>query len=1077
MPNPFVLETKICSPNVAGNVLSRPRVSETLSKVFDYRLTLLQAGAGYGKTTVLALLAKETPHVVWYQVSEEDQDPFVFLLHLCYATLRVYPDLEGLPIPLLETWEPSRGPLMYREVISQYLNAFGFGVHTPTLVVLDDLHLVAEVPEIAYLLDRLIGLAPGILHFVISTRQALQLPNLFRWRSMGQVLFLDQSVLTFSQGEIADLFLTLYKVELTEEEVEDLYAATEGWAISLQLIGQSLTSGSSRSVQHALSRRESPLDSLFEVLAADVLEGQTQEMQSFMCATSVLRTMSSGVCNWLLSIDDSGDKLACLTQNDLFVSHLKQDELLYHPIFQQFLYRQISDERREELHKHAALFYLKNQDPNSAIYHYLRAEDYFSAAEVLDSYGGTLHAMGHLDTLANYLDHLSPEALRSYPNLIFYMGDLARLHSRFEEALGWYQQAEALWRERGQIDGISRALRGQARIYLDTVNPRKAEELLQEALRLSDGLNDRETRARLYQLLAENKLNAGKVDEAEALRQQAETLRQEGPDDTQLEYRVLLRTGRLAEARRQLELQAREENAEPISMPRSHRETQLLLSIICAMMGDAQEAMLSSEKGILRGKELTSPFVTAVGYMRQGHAYMLLPDMEGYLQAGKLFEQVVEISEALSTPRLRVEALWGLARVHGYQGNLEESRRLADRGIEIATQAGDEWIASLSRLAIGASYILGGQYVQSGEWLDKALRGFQECSDPFGVSATRMWQCLGWYQQGEFEILTQALLDLLPVCQQNEYDFLFTKITMLGPPDERLLLPMLIWARDNSMISRSNIDRLLAEFGLEDIRFHPGYQLRVKTLGDFLVWRGREQISHNEWRREKTRQLFQVLVTYRHAPLDREQICEFLWPGTDPESAQRNFKVALNALYGVLEPDRNPGQESAYVLREGTVYGLRPGCDVKIDAEIFLEKLSLADQITSDEMGRAISLFEEAFSLYTGEYLPDARYAEWSAIEREHLAVHYLQSADRYCELNLVKKEYQKVIEECQRILAQDSCWERAYRHLMIAFDGLGDHGQMARTYQRCMETLKTELNVMPSSETEALYHRLSSTA
>ena len=337
MPNPFVLETKICAPKVAGNVLSRPRVREALSKVFNYRLTLLQAGAGYGKTTVLALLAEEVPHVIWYQVSEEDQDPFVFLLHLCYATQRVYPDLEGLPIALLETWEPSRGPLIYQEVVSQYLNAVGFGVQTPTLIVLDDLHLVADVPEIAHLLDRLIGLAPGVLHFIISTRQNLQLPNLFRWRSMGQVLSLDQSALTFSQAEIASLFRTHYRVELTDEEVEDLYAATEGWAISLQLIGQSLTSGTSKSVQHALSRRESPLDSLFEVLAADVLEGQQQEMRDFLRATSVLRTMDPEVCNWLISVEDSADKLAYLKQNDLFVSTLNHQELRYHPIFQQFL--------------------------------------------------------------------------------------------------------------------------------------------------------------------------------------------------------------------------------------------------------------------------------------------------------------------------------------------------------------------------------------------------------------------------------------------------------------------------------------------------------------------------------------------------------------------------------------------------------------------------------------------------------------------------------------------------------------------------------------------------------------------
>ena len=260
---------------------------------------------------------------------------------------------------------------------------------------------------------------------------------------------------------------------------------------------------------------------------------------------------------------------------------------------------------------------------------------------------------------------------------------------------------------------------------------------------------------------------------------------------------------------------------------------------------------------------------------------------------------------------------------------------------------------------------------------------------------------------------------------------------------------------------------------LENIRFHPGYQLRTKTLGGFQVWHGYQPIAHGDWRREKTRQLFQVLLTHRDVPLDRDQICEFLWPGTEPKVSQRNFKVALNALYGVLEPARKPGDESAYVLREGTVYGLRPGCDIWIDVEDFQEKILRAERLIEQDLDLALNEYEQALNLYLGEYLPEARYLEWSAVEREHLAVLYLQAADKFCEIGLKKRRYQQVIEECQRILAQDSCWERAYRHLMTAYDQLGDHGQVARTYQRCTETLNTELSIKPSDETEQLFHQL----
>jgi ATP/maltotriose-dependent transcriptional regulator MalT/DNA-binding SARP family transcriptional activator len=1015
---------------------------------------------------------EEFPHVVWYQLSEEDQDPFVFLRYLCSATQRVYPDLAGLPIPLLESGGRTRDSLAPRDVAFQYLNAIGSGVDSPTLIIIDDLHLIDHNHEVSHLLDSLIALAPAHLHFVISSRQNIQLPNLYRWRSLGQVQTLDQSLLIFSEEEISSLYRSRYGIELSAEEVEDLYINTEGWAISLQLIGQGLKNGAIKSVKDALSKPASPMDSLFEILAKDVLEGQSDDIRMFMRHSSVFQTMVPEACNFVLEIVAGAEKLGFIQNNDLFVTELGGGELRYHPIFQQFLYQQLDEGRRQELHKRAADYFKQINRPTKAIYHFVRVEDYLSAAELLNSYGQELHALGHLDTLANYLDRLSPEALSQFPTLIFYMGDLARFHSRFEEALGWYQQAEALWRERNQMEGVGRALRGQARIYLDTVNPSKAEELLQEALRLSDGIQDRETRARLFHLLAENKLNLGKVDEAEGLRERADVLRQEGPDDSQLWYRVLLRTGRISEARQQLEMKAEEESSAPYNLPRSHRETQLLLSIIYAMQGDQEAAMQASTEAIRRGEEMESPFITAVGYIRQGHAYTMLPNKIGYSQARELFERVIEISEELSTPRLPVEALWGLVRAHGYQGDLEKAFSLANSGTELAMRVGDEWVASLIRLAMGASFVLAGNFEQAAEWLDGTLLGFQECSDPFGCSSVNLWRCYAWFKQEEFDLLHSKLSDLLSVSQKNDYDYLFTRITLLGIPEERLIVPMLVWARENTS-TKGYVENLLSKMGLARIRFHPGYQLRVQALGGFQVWRGSELIAHRDWRREKTRQLFQLLLTYRNQPLDRDQIYEHLWPGTDPSTAQPKFKAALNTLYGVLEPERKPKDPSAYVLREGSVYGVRPGCDIWLDVDQFTSLLEEAEKLVGNDTNQALDLYGKALEIYQGEYLPDARYMTWPIVEREHFAVLYLQTADKFCELNLSKRQYHQVIEECRRILSYDGCWERAYRHLMKAYDGLGDHGQVARVYRRCVDNLRTELNVKPSVETDLLFHKL----
>ena len=118
-----ILRTKIIPPPRHSRTLPRPRVSAALREALEYRLTILQAGAGYGKSTALAELAAEFRPLVWYQVNEEDNDPLVFLLHLFYATREALPEIPDLPIPILEVWDGAQGPLPWRGVLDQFLNA------------------------------------------------------------------------------------------------------------------------------------------------------------------------------------------------------------------------------------------------------------------------------------------------------------------------------------------------------------------------------------------------------------------------------------------------------------------------------------------------------------------------------------------------------------------------------------------------------------------------------------------------------------------------------------------------------------------------------------------------------------------------------------------------------------------------------------------------------------------------------------------------------------------------------------------------------------------------------------------
>ncbi len=314
-----ILKTKISAPRQSSRFLFRSRVFDELIQGIDYRLTILHAGAGHGKSTALASLTESEFPVIWYQLSEDDSDPFVFLLHLSHATHLTFPKLSGLPTQRINNWDGTRGPLPTKDVISQYINALTVGLDQPTLLVLDDVHLISEVPEVAHILNRLISLAPKNLHVLLSSRTLLKLPNLSRWRSQGDVLSIDQKVLAFTKTEIEELFVKHFNYELIPKEVELLHNITEGWAITLQLSWQGLKSGAINSIEDLETRSQQTLESLFDILATEVFDQQPIDIQQFLKDTSTLQWMTPEICNSVREATDSKMIMAYLKRQELFV--------------------------------------------------------------------------------------------------------------------------------------------------------------------------------------------------------------------------------------------------------------------------------------------------------------------------------------------------------------------------------------------------------------------------------------------------------------------------------------------------------------------------------------------------------------------------------------------------------------------------------------------------------------------------------------------------------------------------------------------------------------------------------------
>ncbi len=1100
----LLLRTRLIPPRPYRRVLARPGLLARLGEALDYRLTVVQAGTGYGKTTALAALDAQVQPLIWCTLDESDRDPQQFLAYLIAAFRLHLPDLTAAPLALLGELGNSDA-VTPAQVVDALLNALAEGLGTPALLVLDDYHFVAGSPEISALTERFLSFMPPALHVILATRHPVSFPAITTWRARGELLEIGRRDLAFRPEEIAGLFRETYGMGLAPDEVATLYDKTEGWPIALQLTWQGLRSGAARSVADLLAAGVTSSTALFDYLARETLDRQPPEIAAFLRETAVLGELTPAACDAVrggAALGDSAALLARLHVLDLFVVALGDEHYRYHHLFHDFLRAQSAADLPavQARHRRAGAFFQQTSDYDKAIQHWLAAHAFEEAAAAIEAVGEEALRAGRLNRVADWIDALPPPVVAAHPRLQAYLGDLYRLRSLFDRALAWYAQAETASRARDDAAGVSRALRGQALVYLDTVRPTQAQSLLEEALRLADGMPDREARARLLELLAENKLNLGKPEDAEALRREAEALRDDAPTEDTLGIRVKLRTGRLAEARRALETSAAAEqhaaDSGLIRPPRAHRETPLLSSLVDAFMGQSVQAAAAAHAGIELGERLESPFIIAVGRMRLGHALQLLPSdrpgpRPGAAEAIHCYRQAIALGDRLAVRRTGAEALWGLTRAYGYGGDLELAAQAAAEGLEVAEEAGDAWIAALITLALGASHVLRGNPEPASEILTRALGAFRECNDTFGRAASRLWLCLAHLdiaqgrgnteRSGALSPFLASAEELLALCETHGYDFLFTRPSLLGPPDVRRLVPLLLAARDRR-IRPAYVARLLADLGLPDIEVHPGYQLRVQTLGAFRAWRGDVEVAPREWQRDKARQLFQLLLTDRSGAADpahpagrwlqREEIVERLWPQLSPEAATRDFKVALNALNRALEPTHAADAPFVFVMREGAAYRLRPEADLWLDATEFAQNCERGLHGPADE--RAIAELRRALRLYAGDYLPEAIYEDWATDERERLLTLYLRAADRLAGVLIGRGDDEEGLDICQAILGRDACWERAYRLMMTAYARQGNRGQVQRVYMRCVEALRAELDVPPSAETVALYRQLS---
>lgn len=1061
----YIVSSHLNPPRNQPGVLLRPRISQILLESISYPLLIIQAGTGYGKSTELVNLTDKIQNYFWYSIQESDRDPFLFLAKLFSAFSSSEHDISSRVLDLME----SDQRYLFPELLTIFLNELSRNLFDQTYLILDDFHHVLNQPEIDQIITSLMDNSPSNFHLIISTRQLPNFNMMPKWRAKGQMRVLTRNELAFTKNEIISLFRDKFLVDLSDLEAELLLNETEGWAIALQIIWQNLQRGNI-SIEQVFSRRQITLETLFEYLASEVLAELPREIQKFLITTSVLNTIELEISNLLMGDEFSQEYIKFVQERGLFITSLESNTYQFQNLFHDFLKTHLKKNSSEylALNTKCAKYFIEKGRIESAIYHLLEAELFNEAKDHIIRIASNLINFGRLDTLLAWLGRLPNDILEQSADVQMIFGEVKRLKSDFEGALIHFQKALALYKSSDHKIGISRALRGQSQIYLDTIRPLKAEALLEEALTILEPQEFKKETADLLDQLAENKLNLGHPDQAQALHHEAKLLRDEDdPGVVYLDARSALRTGKLELGRTLLEEQLSfEKDIDKKRPQRFHRETSLLLSLICIFQGDWESAKIHAIDGIRIGQQLNSSFVEAVGYIRLGHAYevqgTVYHQQKMFGKALECYQKAIDKVRLFKVTRVQVEPLWAISRSYGFQGNILEAQKYANEALMISEQAGDKWLYNLVLITLGASHFYIGQLNEAKKNILEAIEGFKQVSDSFGFAAAMMWKMIIHWHENECDEALNVMRTLIPLIKAGNYINLLMKPTYLGLKDEQLLLPILLSAHKNK-IDPTFIENLLRNFDLDVGDYHPGYSVFIHSLGAFEVWRGENRIRSNEWQRDKAKKLFQLLLIFRDEWLQRDQIIDKLWPDLPQDVAIRDFKVALNALTKALEPNRPKGANPFFIIRNDTLYSINPHAKVWWDADLFEILAERAD----------IDSLEEAFSMYKGEFLTDNLYDEWTIMKREELKKTIIQVIDKLSALYLQAGEFDKVIRICELSLKIDTTWEPAYRNLMNAYASKENQAQISLVYQRMKNALKEELGVKPSDASEQLFMSL----
>jgi DNA-binding SARP family transcriptional activator len=247
----------------------------------------------------------------------------------------------------------------------------------------------------------------------------------------------------------------------------------------------------------------------------------------------------------------------------------------------------------------------------------------------------------------------------------------------------------------------------------------------------------------------------------------------------------------------------------------------------------------------------------------------------------------------------------------------------------------------------------------------------------------------------------------------------------------------------------------------------PSQQVEIAVLGPMRLAFDGVTTDAAELRRARVRTLLALLLV--REKISRDTAIDLLWPDRSARDGARNLRVTLTYLRQLLEPGRPAGEASFHLRADATTITLHRSDHLVVD--MWEVQRLLAEAAASRARGdtdRTISLLSAATSWWRGEPLVDLGSVEGAAHEIEHVRLMHLAATLELGELRLALGQLANASIDAERALTLDPYAERAHRLAIAAALHGRDQERANAAVDRTMAMLD-EFGVEPEPATRIL--------